>query len=79
MPVLDEKPKWIVKSKAFQGVFIMLLTVIFGSSGWLDVGALSDFLDGFLEDGILTVGAIWSILGTKVRESKVVFWPSSDG
>ena len=73
-PVLDAPPKWIGKAKAFQGVFIMLLTVLIGDSGFIDVGALSDFISGTLETGLLTAGGVWSILGTALRDKPVFLW-----
>jgi len=76
MPILDEEPKWILKSKAFIGVFIMLITVIVGDSNFVDVPILSNFLTGLVQDGAFSLGALLSIFGTAVRTHQIVLWPS---
>jgi hypothetical protein len=74
MPVLDSEPKWIGKSKAFIGVFIMLITALFGDSGLVNIPVVSELISGIVETGAFTVGGIISIIGTAVRTHTVKLW-----
>ncbi len=69
-------PKWFVKSRAFWGIFVMLLTTLLGDSDLVNIPAVTEFLEGLAGTGAVTIGAIVALIGNGLRKEKLTLWPS---
>ncbi len=69
-----DEPKWFFKSRAFWGIAVMLLATLLGENGVVNIGGITDFLEGMGQTGAVTVGGILALVGTALRSKSIKIW-----